>query len=499
MDWRRSCSLGVMQIEQPDQGTYFMPIAWYWAPDGAKTYYGENAFTSGVWDPNKVQLPFALGEQPPYAFPEYNGENIWGYVGQCVIGTPEQFAVGLTAADLDAIPDPVPACCAPARLGQCWFLRNNLPPKNAGLPTGFVDPAWTNAGAAVVPGTLSDLPGPSLDPATFTIVAPPNPVSRQALTQLMSRPLPAQTIPAGNWSVSIGRSRVTTGGLQPSLQFSISLLDSTGALKAVLKSAFPIGPQPDLLGGRVAYGKGFAMPQVDIDFQDSLCLEFGISAFIFPPHPATWTQTLYDSGNVPIPVPSALANPSPLAELCWPFPQVDPDMPLPGTILPFAGPGVPAGYLLCDGSIHSAAAFPGLFLAIGTTWGMGGAGTFAVPDLRDRTLIGTSPGALSPTRPSARALADVAGEETHQLTVAELAGHDHPVTDPGHAHTLVDPAAVPLGFDPPNGFVQTVAGTDIIQSLIQLSTTGVTVGAAGGDVPHNNVQPCAVVQWIIKF
>jgi hypothetical protein len=41
---------------------------------------------------------------------------------------------------------------------------------------------------------------------------------------------------------------------------------------------------------------------------------------------------------------------------------------------------------------------------------------------------------LDPGRPSVRNLADQGGEEAHTLTVAELAGHGHAVTDPGHTH-----------------------------------------------------------------
>lgn len=44
---------------------------------------------------------------------------------------------------------------------------------------------------------------------------------------------------------------------------------------------------------------------------------------------------------------------------------------------------VPAGWLACDGSAVSRAAYPALFAAIGTTYGAGdGATTFNVPDMR---------------------------------------------------------------------------------------------------------------------
>lgn len=102
-----------MQVEDPFEGTHTIPIVWYFAPPGAKTYFGVNAFSAGVWDRDTPALPPQLGEQPPYAFPYYTGENVWGYTGQCVIGTPEQFASGLSRADLAAPAPPPPECCTP--------------------------------------------------------------------------------------------------------------------------------------------------------------------------------------------------------------------------------------------------------------------------------------------------------------------------------------------------------------------------------------------------
>ena len=60
------------------------------------------------------------------------------------------------------------------------------------------------------------------------------------------------------------------------------------------------------------------------------------------------------------------------------------------TILPFSGNGnLPIGYLLCDGSAVSRAAYPDLFSIIGTTFGAGnGVDTFNLPDLTDKFIEG---------------------------------------------------------------------------------------------------------------
>ena len=62
-----------------------------------------------------------------------------------------------------------------------------------------------------------------------------------------------------------------------------------------------------------------------------------------------------------------------------------------GVIIPFAGTSVPTGCLLCNGAVVSRTNYANLFAAIGTLYGAGdGSTTFALPDLRDRVLQGSS-------------------------------------------------------------------------------------------------------------
>ena len=147
------------------------------------------------------------------------------------------------------------------------------------------------------------------------------------------------------------------------------------------------------------------------------------------------------------------------------------DVP-PGTIVAFAGSTPPAGWLLCDGAAKSSAAYPDLFGAIGYTWG-GSGGTFNVPDLRGRAPIGAGQGSGLTNRP----LAEKGGEERHQLTVAEM---------PSHSHTL---QTIP-NYDGTNGYWE-------LDKMANPET--VTTSSTGGDQPHNNMQPYAVVYFIIKY
>ena len=62
-----------------------------------------------------------------------------------------------------------------------------------------------------------------------------------------------------------------------------------------------------------------------------------------------------------------------------------------GTMLPFAGKTVPAGFLLCNGAEISRTTYARLFSVLGTTWGAGnGSTTFNLPNVNDRCLEGTT-------------------------------------------------------------------------------------------------------------
>lgn len=186
-----------------------------------------------------------------------------------------------------------------------------------------------------------------------------------------------------------------------------------------------------------------------------------------------------------------------------------------GTAVPFCGPvaNMPAGYLACDGSLVSSTQYASLFSAIGSSWNTGGesAGIFRLPDFRGRVPVGAGTGTgLTP-----RTIGQIGGEENHQLTVSELAVHDHVLTDPGHVHGTSDPehahemdlqggiAAGAPNITVANGSTSG-SGSGHTESAktgltVNSATTGIAVANAGGNSPHNNMQPFGVVTWIIKY
>ena len=111
------------------------------------------------------------------------------------------------------------------------------------------------------------------------------------------------------------------------------------------------------------------------------------------------TKTFSSSPKVP--TPSSDDNSTAVATTAWVKDYICPA----GTVVAFAGSTIPAGWLLCDGSMVNKSDYPDLFNAIETTYGTGnGSTTFNLPNLSGKVLIGTN---------SNYSLGSSGGEETH--------------------------------------------------------------------------------------
>ena len=84
----------------------------------------------------------------------------------------------------------------------------------------------------------------------------------------------------------------------------------------------------------------------------------------------------------------------------------------------------PRGTAMCNGQIISIQQNPALFALLGTTFGGNGSTTFALPDLRSRSMVhyGQGPG-LSFVQ-----LGEVAGTESVTLTQNQMPQHTHAAT-----------------------------------------------------------------------
>lgn len=193
----------------------------------------------------------------------------------------------------------------------------------------------------------------------------------------------------------------------------------------------------------------------------------------------------------------------------------------PGVVVDYAGSAAPSGWLLCDGSaVSRTGANAALFAAIGTAWGVGdGSTTFNVPDLRGRTAIGVGTGSGL----TARALAATGGAETVALSTGEMPTHNHTTTESAHNHTQnshnhsqnahshdmnfgsfstsagATSLAIPTsGIQLAGTYAQTASNV-AATATNQAASTGLTINNNGSGTAHNNMQPWAALNKIIKL
>jgi microcystin-dependent protein len=96
-----------------------------------------------------------------------------------------------------------------------------------------------------------------------------------------------------------------------------------------------------------------------------------------------------------------------------------------GVICAWGAAAAPAGWLLCDGSLVSRVTYSALFTAISTVYGAGdGSTTFALPDLRQRFILGKAASGTGNT------LGGTGGNIDHVH-----AGPSHNHSTPNHTHT----------------------------------------------------------------
>jgi len=172
----------------------------------------------------------------------------------------------------------------------------------------------------------------------------------------------------------------------------------------------------------------------------------------------------------------------------------------PGVIVPFAGTGAPNGWLLCDGREVSRSVYLDLFNTIGVLYGVGnGVSSFNLPNFKGRIPVG-----YDATQSYFNTVGKTGGYNTHTLTISEMPAHLHTGTtatggDHNHSYTASNNSNQNVGYPAGGG------SPDVNQGVFGATTS--TAGAhvhnftstnTGGGLPHNNLQPYVVIQYIIK-
>jgi microcystin-dependent protein len=107
-------------------------------------------------------------------------------------------------------------------------------------------------------------------------------------------------------------------------------------------------------------------------------------------------------------------------------PKAYADDQMMGEIRMFAGNFAPKGWAFCNGQLLSINTNSALFSLLGTTYGGDGMHTFALPDLRGRSPIGTGQGQGLDNY----SLGEIGGSESQTLNSTNLPAHNHSVPNP---------------------------------------------------------------------
>jgi microcystin-dependent protein len=139
----------------------------------------------------------------------------------------------------------------------------------------------------------------------------------------------------------------------------------------------------------------------------------------------------------------------------------------------------PKGWAWCDGQLMPLSQNTALFSLLGTTYGGDGKSNFALPDLQGRAPMhpGQGPGL------SLHDLGETGGSETATLLESETPAHSHPLRGSSDDGELKAPAASRVLARSLGGF----AYQNVTTGLQPMSDQA--LAPAGGDQPHNNLQP----------
>jgi len=152
-----------------------------------------------------------------------------------------------------------------------------------------------------------------------------------------------------------------------------------------------------------------------------------------------------------------------------------------GVIYAWPFSGTPdANHLLIDGATYNVVDYPTLAGLFGKT-----SGTFTLPDYRGRVLVN-----LDALQTEFNLIGKTGGEKTHLLTSAEIPAHTHPIRG------ATGGASSGTG----DRFVRGTTGDDAsFRTGNGINVNDQTYGsAATGGQAHNNLQPYAVTNYIIR-
>ena len=148
----------------------------------------------------------------------------------------------------------------------------------------------------------------------------------------------------------------------------------------------------------------------------------------------------------------------------------------------------PKGWAFCNGQLLPISQNTALFSLLGTTYGGDGKSTFALPNLQGSAPMHPGQGKGL----SLRDLGETGGAETITLLQSEMSAHSHSLMASTSTANQPGPNA--------NNSLARVQGatpygpaTNLVAMAIQ------ALAPAGGDLPHNNMQPYLTLNFNIAL
>ena len=156
----------------------------------------------------------------------------------------------------------------------------------------------------------------------------------------------------------------------------------------------------------------------------------------------------------------------------------------------------PKGWAWCDGQLLAISQNTALFSLLGTTYGGDGKSNFALPNMQGNAPMhpGQGPGL------AIHDLGEMGGSDTVSLLESEI---------PAHSHTVMSVAAFNASDNSPQNNVLAkaaaigaalnayVPGSPNPAPVVHMADTA--IAPAGGDQPHNNMQPYLTLNFCIAL
>ena len=147
----------------------------------------------------------------------------------------------------------------------------------------------------------------------------------------------------------------------------------------------------------------------------------------------------------------------------------------------------PTGWAFCRGQVIPISQNVALFSILGVQYGGNGTTNFALPDLQDKTVMGTDQNGFYPVGMSA-------GVETVSLQVNQIPSHTHSVLVAPTPGTTSNPAGAAPAIPRVGRVTEPAYGTT---GTVPLAPDAFAV--TGGGQPHNNMQPSLGLNYIIAL